>query len=162
MVRGSLARWYAVGIVIALSGCGGALAPTDVHSPSDTTRLPDGASDATPDSSDQTADVAADRVDLTDSAIDRSTDDGGPFVEPEPASGEFVGPFATWADVRRDYGAVGDGVADDTAALQRALTELGQPMGAQVLFVPAGRYRITATLQMIEKFGVGLVGEDPA
>jgi hypothetical protein len=30
---------------------------------------------------------------------------------------EFIGPFPNWADVKRDYGAIGDGRADDTAAL---------------------------------------------
>ncbi|MFN7291757.1 MAG: hypothetical protein ACK5YR_00760 [Pirellula sp.] len=29
----------------------------------------------------------------------------------------FVGPFSHWIDVKVDFGAVGDGIADDTVAL---------------------------------------------
>jgi len=38
---------------------------------------------------------------------------------------EFVGPFPSWANVKTNYGAVGDGVTDDTAAIQKALNTLG-------------------------------------
>ena len=37
------------------------------------------------------------------------------------AADEFVGPFNSWADLQDDYGAVGNGVADDTAALGSAV-----------------------------------------
>ena len=33
------------------------------------------------------------------------------------AEEEFAGPFPSWRDLRRDYGAVGDGKTDDTPAL---------------------------------------------
>ena len=39
------------------------------------------------------------------------------FVSPA-AGDEFVGPFPSWANVKTEYGAVGDGKADDTAAIQ--------------------------------------------
>ena len=37
---------------------------------------------------------------------------------------EFVRPLAGWKNVKTDYGALGDGKADDTAAIQRALDDL--------------------------------------
>src|SRR5438876_8814758 len=80
---------------------------------------------------------------------------------------EFAGPFASWRDVRRDYGAVGDGKADDSNAFQRALDDLTRHEKACVLYVPAGTYRITRTVKTVRKAhtdcqGVAVVGEDPA
>lgn len=48
----------------------------------------------------------------------------------------------------KDFGAVGDGQADDTAAIQAALDKAkAGPRGSSV-FVPAGEYRVTKTLTM--------------
>jgi len=77
------------------------------------------------------------------------------------AQDEFVGPFASWANAKTQYGAVGDGKADDTAALQHALNDLGTPGHSYVLFLPAGTYRITATLQMTSQIWVSVLGVDP-
>jgi hypothetical protein len=83
------------------------------------------------------------------------------------ASEEFVGPFASWKNLKRDYGAVGDGKADDTAAIQRAFDELQKHEKACVLFIPAGTYRITDMVKTVrtthhECMGISIVGEDPA
>lgn len=51
----------------------------------------------------------------------------------------------------KDYGAVGDGVADDTTAVQTALSANG------IVQVPAGRYRVTSQIQA--PAGSGLIGE---
>jgi hypothetical protein len=54
-----------------------------------------------------------------------------------------------FADVR-DFGAVGDGVADDTAAINRALYQLycreSNTQVRRTLYFPAGTYRITETI----------------
>lgn len=46
----------------------------------------------------------------------------------------------------KDYGAIGDGLADDTAAIQAALDAAGQVSGVACL--PTGKYRITAALNV--------------
>jgi hypothetical protein len=47
---------------------------------------------------------------------------------------------------RERFGAAGDGVADDTAALQKAIDAVQEATGEGVVFVPEGRYRLSATL----------------
>ena len=81
---------------------------------------------------------------------------------------EFVGPFSSWADLRRDYGAIGDGKADDTQAIQSALDDLRKEDRKKfVLYIPMGDYRITKTLVLLrethnESKDISIVGEDPA
>jgi hypothetical protein len=80
---------------------------------------------------------------------------------------EFNGPFTSWRNVKSEYGAVGDGKADDTAAIQRGLDDLQKHEKAVVLYVPAGKYRITQSLKTTrgshkDCMGVWLCGEDPA
>jgi hypothetical protein len=83
---------------------------------------------------------------------------------------EFNGPFAGWADVKKQFGAKGNGKDDDTQAFQKAIDNLRNPVtnfntgkgGYMVLYVPAGTYCISATLALSGKIGVSIIGEDPA
>jgi parallel beta-helix repeat protein len=52
-------------------------------------------------------------------------------------------PGAAWLNVK-DYGAIGDGATDDTAAIQAALTAAAG--NGLTVYFPAGYYRVTATL----------------
>lgn len=60
------------------------------------------------------------------------------------------------ADLKRDFGAIGDGVADDTEALRKAIREC--PKG--VLRIPAGIYRLTKPVKF-SRSGLVLQGEGP-
>lgn len=81
------------------------------------------------------------------------------------ATEEFVGPFGSWLNVKTDFGAKGDGLTDDTAALQKAFNALTTSSRGGTLYIPAGTYRITQTLKYTD---VGtfsqsqIIGEDPA
>ena len=70
-----------------------------------------------------------------------------------------VQPMSDWVNVK-DFGARGDGVADDTAALQRCLDRLEDGM---TVYVPRGTYAVSSTLVLRHPkkrlLGVSLVGD---
>ncbi len=59
-------------------------------------------------------------------------------------------------DVQKTYGAVGDGVADDTAAIQAAIDAASSVGG--LVWIPAGVYLVSSTLDIIDKKGVAISG----
>lgn len=73
----------------------------------------------------------------------------------------FIGPFPHWLDVKRDYQAAGDGKADDTSALQTALADIQKEGGFKTLYLPAGTYRLTKTINMRAAENLRIVGDDP-
>lgn len=68
----------------------------------------------------------------------------------------------------KDFGAVGDGVADDTAAIQAAIdalkptsiSGLGLPNRSAIIYIPVGTYLVSAPINMYS--GITLTGEGAA
>ena len=61
-------------------------------------------------------------------------------------------------DVKEDYGAVGDGAADDTAAIQAAI-DAAEAANGGIVFVPEGAYMVTSTLMVPPYVAVQGVGK---
>ena len=81
----------------------------------------------------------------------------------------LLGLFLLWLNVKTNFGAVGDGVTDDTIAFEYALNALASPTShANVLYIPAGTYKITSSLDFISTncnmycTGKSIIGESPA
>jgi hypothetical protein len=73
-------------------------------------------------------------------------------------------------DARRDFGAQGNGVADDTAAIQKAIDAAGAASEDAIAYLPTGRYVITSTLRITGRdffvggsgWGTKLIWKGPA
>ncbi len=73
----------------------------------------------------------------------------------------FTGSLTSWSNVT-SFGAKGNGTTDDTAAIQNALNQLGQSGKPSVLYLPAGTYKISSTLNLTGAINVRIVGADPS
>ena len=60
---------------------------------------------------------------------------------------------------RESVGAIGDGVADDSAALQRAIDRVQETTRRGIVLVPSGRYRLSQALLVWS--GIRLIGYGP-
>ncbi len=69
-------------------------------------------------------------------------------VRPEDAHAVYL--------TRHDFGALGDGEADDSDALQRAIDRVQETTHHGVVFVPEGRYRLTRPIHVWA--GIRLIG----
>jgi hypothetical protein len=58
-----------------------------------------------------------------------------------------------WVNVL-NYGAKGDGITDDSAAIQAAINSIGTYVGGGVLFPPGKDYLICSTINIINRFGI--------
>jgi hypothetical protein len=74
---------------------------------------------------------------------------------PGPTKSDIPGlpPMNTWANIR-SFGAVGDGVADDTDAFRKAIT------AQRTIYLPSGQYRVTDTITL--KPDTVLIGLHPS
>jgi len=72
---------------------------------------------------------------------------GALMIRPSEASAQTAQSFGPWTNVKA-YGAVGDGLTDDTAAIYSAISVLQQndDYRGGVLYFPAGRYKCSSPL----------------
>ncbi len=92
--------------------------------------------------------------------------DGAPVVVSDGGDGgaseggdQDVTPVAGIFDVKR-YGALGDGVADDTATIREAIAA-ADAAGGGIVYFPKGRYRVTGNLSVGSGITLGGEGFQP-
>lgn len=89
------------------------------------------------------------KITVGDSGNLSTTDDDGNVVTTSSAS---------WCITPQMFGAVGDGVADDTAAIQAAI-DYAFGSGSMRVYVPAGKYKITSPLLLTTSTDASVDGQ---
>ncbi len=87
-------------------------------------------------------------------ASETAADNGGTILAPTTGSGRWKRPASNRVNVRQ-FGAVGDGSANDTTAIQNALNYAKTLTNANLHF-PAGDYKITSTIVLTTSPAVNL------
>lgn len=82
-------------------------------------------------------------------ASSSTADDGGCIIAPTAGSGRWKRIYSGAVNVKW-FGAKGDGVTDDTAALAAAIAPSST---RRAMFLPMGKYRITSALNLTNRFG---------
>jgi hypothetical protein len=93
-------------------------------------------------------------------AITTSKDIAITVTASAPGTGleEFAGPLLGWKRAKGDYGCAGNGTTDDTACLQGAINAISS--SNPVLYLEAGTYKISGTLNVVPSGSTGTVGQN--
>lgn len=91
------------------------------------------------------------------SETDTTSADNGGTVIVDASDRRWKRLYTGFVDVHW-FGAIGDGVADDHAAVQAAITAVKNALGGGVWF-PTGTYKLSATLVIPEDWPIALIGE---
>lgn len=86
----------------------------------------------------------------------------GKYQESSGATARLIQDFIreVWISVK-DFGAVGNGIADDTSAIQAAMNRV-KARGGGVVYFPPGTYKVSSALTLSSADGVSLVGSGSA
>jgi len=93
-------------------------------------------------------------------AWDPTDPNGEPFVVPAGLLGSGAVQVAFAPINVKDYGAVGDGVTNDTAAIAAAVAALAARPGRGALYLPAGAYNVTSWPNMPDRSYIVGDGQD--
>lgn len=84
------------------------------------------------------------------------TDDGGSYIDLSGSGYQAMGLFVDGVVNVKQFGAVGDGITDDTSAIQASINLLSSDLGK--IEAPAGVYVISNTLNILSIQGWGILG----